>query len=296
MADDHYLPFFVGDFLASTATWTGPERGLYMQMLALEWSSGPLPSEPQRLARVLGYDWGEFEPLWPQIREKFQNSDGKLTNVRLEEIRARNAELQLKRHNRAVHAANAKHAKSNASNMQQASPEHSLGTPPSIPSDPIRSDPNPIQEKTLKRARATATRLPDAFSLTADRRKIAETEQLDPDRTFAKFCDYWRAASGAKARKHDWDATWRNWCRTEVDHGRGGSVDTIDDKRRRGVEAAWSRVKTHATQIGCPLQPREHDTPDSFETLVKNWENQNGRRSGSGPATVGSVLAKVGRS
>lgn len=62
-----------------------------------------------------------------------------------------------------------------------------------------------------------ATRIPDDFLLTDERRLVAEAEKLPAERTFAKFSDYWRAAGGAKARKIDWEATWRNWCRTEAD-------------------------------------------------------------------------------
>jgi hypothetical protein len=60
-------------------------------------------------------------------------------------------------------------------------------------------------------------RLPADFDLTAERRKVAEAEHLDPERTFKKFADHWKAASGANARKRDWDAAWRNWCRNEAD-------------------------------------------------------------------------------
>lgn len=74
--------------------------------------------------------------------------------------------------------------------------------------------------------RSPATRLPDDFELTDERRLVAEAEKLPAERTFAKFVDYWRAASGSKARKHDWDATWRNWCRTEADRPRGNGVAT----------------------------------------------------------------------
>lgn len=63
----------------------------------------------------------------------------------------------------------------------------------------------------------TAQRLPADFGLTDERRAMARDENADPDREFAKFTDYWRAASGANARKHDWDATWRNWCRKSGD-------------------------------------------------------------------------------
>lgn len=76
------------------------------------------------------------------------------------------------------------------------------------------------------RERASATRLAEDFELTPERRAVAEAEKLPADRTFAKFRDYWLAASGAKARKHDWDATWRNWCRTEADRSRGTAPKT----------------------------------------------------------------------
>jgi hypothetical protein len=64
---------------------------------------------------------------------------------------------------------------------------------------------------------STAIRLPPEFELTPERRAIAETEKADPEREFANFTDHWRSASGAKARKHDWDATWRIWCRRAAD-------------------------------------------------------------------------------
>lgn len=79
------------------------------------------------------------------------------------------------------------------------------------------------EEKGSEVKSARAARLPDDFSLTDKRRLVAEAERLPAERTFAKFCDYWRSASGAKARKLDWDATWRNWCRTETDRGLNGS-------------------------------------------------------------------------
>lgn len=62
-----------------------------------------------------------------------------------------------------------------------------------------------------------ASRIPDDFALTPERRAVATAERIDPDRTFAKFRDYWRAKSGSQATKLDWDATWRNWCRSEGD-------------------------------------------------------------------------------
>lgn len=83
-----------------------------------------------------------------------------------------------------------------------------------------RSERNPPSEgKEMPRAARSvlATRLPDDFGLTPERRAIAETEKADPDREFAQFTDHFRSAPGVKGRKNDWDATWRNWCRRSPD-------------------------------------------------------------------------------
>lgn len=80
--------------------------------------------------------------------------------------------------------------------------------------------------------RTRASRIPDDFELTDERREVAEAEQVPAERTFASFCDHWRSAGGQKARKVDWDATWRNWCRREADFSRnrsGGKADGFED-------------------------------------------------------------------
>ena len=96
-------------------------------------------------------------------------------------------------------------------------------TPPSQPvthqryqTRPDQTRPDPIGGERSPRP-PTARRLPEDFELTEQRRAIAITEKADPDREFAKFRDYWRAAAGQNARKHDWDAAWRNWCRKSAE-------------------------------------------------------------------------------
>lgn len=111
-------------------------------------------------------------------------------------------------------------------------------TPPNVGGDPSQGgtrttiEPSRTKKITVKSAKRSSderlgTRLPADFELTPDRRAIAEAEGQPPERTFAIFVDYWRAASGASAKKLDWDATWRNWCRRAADNrrtpARGGS-------------------------------------------------------------------------
>jgi hypothetical protein len=78
---------------------------------------------------------------------------------------------------------------------------------------------------------ARATRLPEDFTLTPERRAVAEIEKSDPDREFQNFTDYWLSASGAKSRKHDWDRTWRMWCRRAADFKPKGHSSAPAPKR-----------------------------------------------------------------
>jgi uncharacterized protein YdaU (DUF1376 family) len=93
MADQPFLPFFVGDFLGATVTWEGEERALYMLMLAYQWSGGALPANLEKLSRTLGYPHGKFITLWETVQVKFVNRKGSLYNERLEYHRARTVEI-----------------------------------------------------------------------------------------------------------------------------------------------------------------------------------------------------------
>lgn len=50
-----------------------------------------------------------------------------------------------------------------------------------------------------------------------DERREAIAQGLDPERVADRFRDYWVAVPGAKGVKADWAATWRNWCRRDVE-------------------------------------------------------------------------------
>jgi hypothetical protein len=50
---------------------------------------------------------------------------------------------------------------------------------------------------------------------------IAEFPQWTPDkvrREASTFRDHWKAKTGKDATKLDWEATWRNWCRSDIAH------------------------------------------------------------------------------
>lgn len=66
------------------------------------------------------------------------------------------------------------------------------------------------------------------------------------------FVDYWRSESGQRARKRDWEATWRNWMRkAQQDHARrsvnsratgGGRQQSTGKQRIDDIAAALEEL------------------------------------------------------
>ena len=73
----------------------------------------------------------------------------------------------------------------------------------------------------LPRAKRSATRIPEDFGLTPEREAYAvkNLPRVDAPALMEAFRDHWKAASGPKARKTDWDATWRTWVRNANQFG-----------------------------------------------------------------------------
>ncbi len=83
---DHYIPFFGRDFYASTAMWTAEEVGHYIRLLVIQWDSGGLPAELERLELVSP----GVGRVWQLLATKFPvGDDGLRRNARMEEHRAK---------------------------------------------------------------------------------------------------------------------------------------------------------------------------------------------------------------
>lgn len=72
--------------------------------------------------------------------------------------------------------------------------------------------------KTAEKERSpTGSRLPADWMMTDEMESFCKTERpdLNPREVADRFADYWHGIAGAKGRKVDWMATWRNWVRNE---------------------------------------------------------------------------------
>lgn len=77
------------------------------------------------------------------------------------------------------------------------------------------------EQKKEKGASPSGSRLPTDWAASPEQLAWARAERadIDPTREAASFRDYWHGVAGAKGRKADWDATWRNWIRNSRGSG-----------------------------------------------------------------------------
>ncbi len=65
-------------------------------------------------------------------------------------------------------------------------------------------------------AEPKAHRIPPGWGPDANGIAFCRDLGLDHVAVLAKFTDYWIGIGGQRAKKTDWPATWRNWCRDEA--------------------------------------------------------------------------------
>lgn len=113
------------------------------------------------------------------------------------------------------------------------------------PSSSLRSEDIPPEKpsvSTPKGGEKRGSRLPEGFNPDLAVAEALGLTLADAAVQADKFLDYWRAVPGAKGRKLDWPATWRNWCRTAADnlsrrapHGQPSHHDAKFDARQANL-------------------------------------------------------------
>jgi len=156
MTKQPYMPLFFGDFIAATTFWEGEERALYLLLLGYQWTNGPLPPDPRKLARFIGYDTDNFLRLWQTVGTKFKVTAEGLINERLEAHRTKAAEISAKR--AAIGSKGGKAKRSSKRGKQNVSKQKAIasclpeqlvsnGHSFAMPSNPIQSKLNPEEEE-----------------------------------------------------------------------------------------------------------------------------------------------------
>lgn len=250
----NYYEHHLGDYAAATAHLTWDEDLAYTRLLrAYYHHEKPLPIEVKELYRLVrASSSAQKKAVDGVLREFFVQQQDGWHQKRCDEEIARYQEKRAKAQRSADARWNAKRTDSdgNANASSSGMRTHSEriepddanalrseceGNAPSLQSPIPVSNPSPSKRE--RRARV-ATRLPPTWELTDERRQVAESEQLDVERTFSNFRDYWQASDTRGAVKRDWDAAWRYWCRTQKDRMNGSHKQAPTTK----PNTAWDRL------------------------------------------------------
>jgi len=140
--------------------------------------------------------------------------------------------------------------------------------------DQTRPDQTLKKNKQKKIANETAHRLPADWAPTSADIQYAQNLGLTASAVLEAFADYWKAASGAHARKHDWSAAWRTWCRNSHDRKNGPSMARHGNGLQPAPNhtAAWAEARAHAKAIGF-REPHEHESVGAYQTALKLTNN-----------------------
>lgn len=221
MAALPYMQFYVADYLADTMHLEAEEHGAYLLLLMNYWQTGEaIPkSRLQRIARVTCNErWASVQQA---LSEFFDDNGTHWFHHRVE--RDLDSVMEIQRQRVAAGKASAE-ARKRVKNEEKQSRFNGRSTSVEVSLNEKATNREEIQirseeiEKTCAKApgkQATGSRLPADWTLPADWKAWAAAERpdIDPARESLVFRDYWVAQPGAKGRKTDWLATWRNWIR-----------------------------------------------------------------------------------
>lgn len=234
MAEMPWFRFFPSDWLGGTRAMSAAETGIYITLIATMYERGePIPEDHARLARLCGASNSVFKNCIQSLIEedKIVRVEGGLWNDRVQKevlYRAEKSEVG----SRAAKAKwEQKRNENNGKNDATAMPEQSdRNAIPELRSQipdidtSLRSVSAPqAASKTKKGTRLSSDWvLPRTWGQWAmDNINGASVEFIRSQAD--RFKDYWTSLSGAKGVKSDWEATWRNWCRTASDRLPRGS-------------------------------------------------------------------------
>jgi uncharacterized protein YdaU (DUF1376 family) len=206
------LPFWTDAYMADCGHLTDAEHGRYCLLLIEMWRAPDcrLPNDLAWLARKFRRPIEKIEEdLMPLVRE-FCDVDGNwITQKRLRREWKYLKEQSKNQSDRAKARWEKKKGECRADAGDTPPAYAASGNAPTpTPTPPINSTSGKAVSADKRGRRLSGDWQPSA----ADR-AFAADHGLDPDFTAHEFRDYWTAVPGAKGRKTDWSATFRNRCR-----------------------------------------------------------------------------------
>lgn len=224
----NYYRLHIGDYLRDTAHLSLLEHGVYARLLQVYYTREAPIADAEKYRLVGARSDEERRAVDAVLEEFFALIDGLWVQDRCDrEI----ADYQTKaERNREV-------GRLGGRPVKPRNPEETQTVSKRNPTETLASSHKPIakrEEKERERALRDAppsrgSRIPDGFP--GDDEIVwcmAERPDIVPQAVAVKFRDYWAGVPGARGRKADWPATWRNFVRGERPGARASPAERRD--------------------------------------------------------------------
>ena len=195
----HYYQFNIGDYVSHTRHLSPLEDIAYRRLLdAYYLSERPLNSGVTVVARQIGMREHE-EEVKLVLEEFFELGEDGWINTR--------ADKEIKHFHSKIEQA----SRAGKASAERRSNARSTDVQPTNNQEPITNNHKPKKEQ------QRGSRLPTDWVLPEDWKKWAEVERpdLNAQKVGDSFKDFWISKPGAGGTKLDWQATWRNWVRSQ---------------------------------------------------------------------------------
>ena len=202
----HYYKFNIADYRKDTGHLSTVEHGIYRQLI--DWyylDEKPIPIETQVVMRRLRLG-SEHEAALRNVLADFfvKGKDGyKQGRIDLE-INEYHSQADKNRTNGKLGGRPKK-----TQSVISGNPEESENNPNHKPNNSITNKPS---SSATRGSRLPADWKPDAELAEWSK---AERPDLNLRKVLEEFRDYWTSVAGSKGVKLKWDATWRNWVRSQ---------------------------------------------------------------------------------
>jgi uncharacterized protein YdaU (DUF1376 family) len=202
----HYYKFNIADYRKDTGHLSTVEHGIYRQLI--DWyylDEKPIPIETQVVMRRLRLG-SEHEAALRNVLADFfvKGKDGyKQGRIDLE-INEYHSQADKNRTNGKLGGRPKK-----TQSVISGNPEESENNPNHKPNNSITNKPSSSATR--------GSRLPADWKPDAELAEWSKSERPDLNlrKVLEEFRDYWTSVAGSKGVKLKWDATWRNWVRSQ---------------------------------------------------------------------------------
>lgn len=249
----NYYYHHIGDFDRATRHLTRVERSIYLDLIFVYYDTeAPLTLDITALCRkIMARGPDEREALIAVLAEFFHETPAGWFHDRCEEelevyrksksqaSAAGKASAAARAERRAQAMGNSPTGVERRGNENPTTVERPLNDRTTEAQRPVNDAPtnqepitNNQKPETKEKAEARGSRLPNDWHPSEEDTAFckAERPELRPSEVAKRFYDYWIAIPGAKGRKLDWPATWRQWVRNERQERRAVERSAPSDK------------------------------------------------------------------